>query len=46
MVLVAENVPAWPKRAFRAVYRSDWIAMIVALTAIAVGMAFLVFTSG
>jgi hypothetical protein len=46
MVLVAEEGPAWPKRAFRAVYRCDWVVMVVALAAIAGGMAILVFTSG
>jgi hypothetical protein len=46
MVLVAEEGPAWPKRAFRAVYRCDWIVMVVALAAIAGGMAFLVFAPG
>jgi hypothetical protein len=46
MVLVAEEGLAWPKRAFRAVYRSDWIVMVAALAAIGAGMAFLVFTSG
>ena len=46
MVLVAEEGPAWPKRAVRAVYRCDWIVMVVAVAAIGGGMAFLVFTSG
>jgi hypothetical protein len=46
MVLVAEKGPVWPKRAFRAVYRCDWVMMVGALAAIAGGMALLVFTSG
>jgi hypothetical protein len=46
MVLVAEEGLAWPKRAFTAVFRSDWIVMVVALAAIGGGMALLVFTSG
>jgi hypothetical protein len=46
MVVVAEEGPAWPKRAFRAVYRSDGILMVFGLAVIGGGMALLVFTSG
>ena len=46
MFLVAEEGPAWPRRAFRAVYRCDWFLMVVALAAIGGGMAALVFISG
>jgi hypothetical protein len=46
MVLVAEEGRAWPKRAVRAVYRCDWIVMVVVLAAIGGGMAALVFASG
>jgi hypothetical protein len=46
MVLVAEEGRGWPKRAVRAVYRCDWIVVVVVLAAIGGGMAFLVFNSG
>jgi hypothetical protein len=46
MFLVAEQGLAWPRRALRAVCRCDWFLMAVAVAAIGVGMAALVFISG